>query len=329
MKIRKNISFVRALLCISFLLISFIAATPLHAQNKSPLFLEQAGYYRIAVGDFEVTALSDGTLPIKLHDLLTNVTTQAIDSLTQKNFQTPIQEVSVNAYLIKAGNKLILIDAGSAELYGPTLGHLTESLKKAGVKPEQIDAVLITHIHTDHTGGLMLNDKMAFPNATIYISKPEVNFWLSDESRKNAPENLGRYFKEAQDKVGPYVKAGKVKAFEYGKELFPGITPLASPGHTPGHTFYALESKGQRMLFVGDVIHAPAVQIPEPSVTIVFDVDSKAAAKQRINLFRQASTEGYWIAAAHISFPGIGHVSAIGNGYRWVPINYSTSGNGQ
>lgn len=305
------------LLC-SFLL----GAQMLHAQTQ----MDQPGYYRIQLGDYQLTALSDGTIPIHLHDILTNVSHQEIDSLTSLNYQTPTEEASVNAYLLKINNKNILIDAGAAELYGPTLGHLPESLAKIGISPEQIDAILVTHIHTDHTGGLMLNGKMIFPNATIYISKPELDFWMNE---KNNTPRLARWFKEAADKVGPYLKAGKVKTFAYGDQVFPGITALDAHGHTPGHTFYSLESKGAKMLFIGDMIHAASVQIPDPAVTINFDVDEKTAAIQRIKTFKDAAAKGYWLAADHISFPGIGHVRPQGKGYTWIPIHYSTLGDGQ
>lgn len=294
---------------------------------KAPL--DQAGFYRIKIGDIEVTALSDGTLPIDLHQLLTNISPELIDQQSKINYQTAIEVASVNAYLIKDAGKLILVDAGTAELYGPTLGHLSESLKKIGIDPEQIDAVLITHIHTDHTGGLMDGEKMVFPNATIYISKPEVDFWLNEESKKNAPERLSHWFHEAEVKVGPYLKAGKVKNFEFGKELFPGITPLKAFGHTPGHTFYSLKSKEQKMVFMGDVIHAAAVQFHNPSVTIIFDVDPKKAAETRRSAFADAAKNGYFIACDHVSFPGIGHLRKEGTGYIFIPINYSTLGSGQ
>ena len=314
---------------ILFITIQLAISTSGFAQQETVKHSGQAGYYRVLVGDYEVTALSDGTLPINLHELLTNTTPSKIDSLSKFSYQTATEEASVNAYLIKTAGKLILIDAGTAELYGPKLGKLSENLKKIGVSPDQINAVLVTHIHTDHTGGLMEGHKMVFPNATIYISKPEVDFWLTEASRKKAPERLKHWFKEAEDKVGPYLKTGKVKSFEYGKELFPGVTPLASPGHTPGHTFYALESKGQRMLFVGDIIHAAAVQFADPSVTIIFDVNPVAAAAQRIKTFKDAAAKGYWLAADHISFPGIGHLRFQGNGFIWIPINYSATGSGQ
>jgi glyoxylase-like metal-dependent hydrolase (beta-lactamase superfamily II) len=319
----------KGLRAISLAIMLYISGYNAKAQQTAPAQMDQAFYHRMKLGDYEITALSDGTITIDLHELLTNITPGKIDQLSQASYQTAKEEASVNAYLLKVGGKNILIDAGTAELYGPTLGHLPESLRKIGVPPEAIDAILITHIHTDHTGGLMQGDKMVFPNATLYISKPEVDFWLSADSKRKADKRLAHWFKEAEDKVGPYLKAGKVKRFDYGKELFPGIAPIAAPGHTPGHTFYAVENKGQKILFVGDLVHAAAVQFPAPLVTISFDVDPKAAAQKRLNTFRDAAAKGYWLAADHISFPGIGHVRKDGQGFRWIPINYSTLGTGQ
>lgn len=299
------------------------------AQSTNNVSLQQPGYYRMQLGNFEVTAISDGTIPQDVIKLLTNVRPGEIDQLLQQHYVTTPVETSVNAYLIRVNDKLILVDAGTADAFGPTLGQLTKSLHNAGYKPEQIDAVLITHIHPDHTGGLMEGDKMVFPNATIYISKPEVAFWLTEESKNKAPEGLKFYFENAAQKVGPYLKAGKVKTFKYGSELLPGITPIASPGHTPGHTFYALESKGQKLVFWGDIMHVAPVQLTDPSITIQYDVDPKAAAFQRKKAFSEAAKQGYWVAGDHASFPGIGHLRADGAGYKWVPINYSTYGSGQ
>jgi glyoxylase-like metal-dependent hydrolase (beta-lactamase superfamily II) len=322
----KTIKIIKAF---SFVAIFTMYAFNSYAQQTAPAQLDQAYYHRMKLGDNEIMALSDGTITIDLHKLLENINPAKIDQLSASSYQTSNEEASVNAYLLKLGGKNILIDAGTGELYGPTLGHLPERLRKIGVPPEAIDIILITHIHTDHTGGLMDGTKMVFPNATLYISKPEVDFWLGEESERKADKRLAHWFKEARDKVGPYLKAGKVKNFVYGKELFPGITPVAAPGHTPGHTFYAVESKGEKMLFVGDMVHASAIQFPVPTVTINFDVDPGAAAKSRIATFGDASEKGYWLAADHIAFPGIGHVIKEGQGFRWIPINYSTLGTGQ
>ena len=300
----------------NILTILFLAAFSAHAQ--------QPGYYRLQVGDIQVTALSDGTVPLDLSKLLSNTQPGEVEKLLSLNFMPTTVESSVNAYLVKTGGKLILVDAGTAGNFGPTLGQLTKSLAQAGYTPDQIDAVLITHAHVDHVGGLMDGDKMVFPNATIYISKPEAEFWFGAKSKGNIPEKLKGFYKFADASVNPYIKAGKVKTFDYGEELFPGIMPLARPGHTPGHTFYMLSSKGEKLVFWGDVIHSAAIQFTDPSVTIDYDVDTKAAAATRKQALAEAAKNGYWIASDHISFPGIGHVRADGSKYVWVPANYST-----
>ena len=137
------------------------------------------------------------------------------------------------------------------------------------------------------------------------------------------------YFEQALLKMNPYVKAGKVKTFEYGKELFPGILPIATPGHTPGHSFYQVSSKGESIVFWGDVMHSAAVQFAHEDVTIVYDVNPKEAALTRKKAFADAAKNKYWVASDHISFPGIGHITAEGTGYKWFPVNYSASGHGQ
>jgi glyoxylase-like metal-dependent hydrolase (beta-lactamase superfamily II) len=281
------------------------------------------------IGDLDIIALADGSIPQDLNQLLTNVKPGQVKKLTEHNFQEPIVEASVNAYLFKMDDKLILVDAGTSELYGPSLGHLPASFAKAGYKPEDVDVVLITHIHTDHTGGLMDGDRMVFPNATVYVSKKEFDFWLTPENYTKASREMKPYFEQAMLKMNPYVKAGKVRTFDYGKDIFPGILPIASPGHTPGHSFYQVSSKGETIVFWGDIMHAAAVQFADPNVTIIYDVDPKAAAAARKKAFADAAKGRYWIAADHISFPGIGHIRATGTGYSWFPVNFTTTGIGQ
>lgn len=298
------------------------------AQDTAKAFV-QPGSYHMKLGDIEIIAFSDGSVPQDLEKLLTNTQPGEVKELTEQNFQTPVVEASVNAYLLKINGKLILVDAGTSELYGPSLGYLPANMIRAGYRPEQIDAVLVTHIHTDHTGGLMAGDKMVFPNADIYVSRTEADFWLSDERYAQAPARLKPYYDQARLKMLPYLKAGKVKTYEYGKELFPGILPVASPGHTPGHSFYQVTSKGEKIMFWGDIMHSAAVQFVDPAVTIVYDVDPTAAARSRKKAYEDAANGRYWVAADHISFPGIGHISKTAKGYRWFPINYTTSGAGQ
>ena len=300
-----------------------IAQTGAPKLNKS-----QAGFYRMKVGDFEVTALSDGTVPLPVFALLTNIKQTEIQKFLSDAYVKAPLDASVNAYLIKPPgntNKLMMVDASSGELYGPTLNKLVASLKAVGYEPEQITDILLTHIHTDHSGGLMDGTRMVFPNAVVHADKREVEYWLDPANRdksKGDKEQLIRLFREAAAKVKPYFDAGKVETFDGDTELFPGIRSIAAPGHTPGHSFYALESKGEKIVFWGDILHVAEVQFPNPAVTIMFDSDSKAAAAQRKKAFAEAAKNGYWVAPAHVSFPGIGHLRADGSGYRWIPIPY-------
>jgi glyoxylase-like metal-dependent hydrolase (beta-lactamase superfamily II) len=116
-----------------------------------------------------------------------------------------------------------------------------------------------------------------------------------------------------------------VKPFEGNTELVPGVRATSSYGHTPGHTSYVVESKGQKLVLIGDLMHSAAVQFPDPSVTIQFDSDSKAALAQRKAAFAEAAKQGYWMGAAHLPFPAIGHLRAEGKGYAFYPVNYSVA----
>lgn len=315
--------FLRAALAVAAVA-SGTAALPAAAQTAPAAMQAQPGYYRVKIGAINVTALSDGTVPQALHELLTNTTPGEVDQLLAHAHLAYPVEASVNAYVIELGTRLVLVDTGAGSYYGPTLGHLLANLRAGGYQPEQITDVLLTHIHTDHSGGLLNGSQRAFPNATLHVSKAETDFWLSDASLAKAPADARHYFQEARATVQPYVAAGKVRTFTGNGELFPGLRTIASPGHTPGHTFYALESQGQKLLFWGDVMHVAAVQFPKPAVTIVYDANSSQAAATRQQAYAEAAKQGYWVAVDHVSFPGIGHVRAAGNAYEWVPVNYST-----
>jgi glyoxylase-like metal-dependent hydrolase (beta-lactamase superfamily II) len=297
---------------------------PVCAYADAPQVKTQSpGYYRMMLGDFEVTALSDGTAALPVSKLLTNTTPARVQrALARGYLQEPV-ETSVNAYLVNTGTKLVLIDTGTAGLFGPTLGFLVANLKAAGYQPEQVDEVYITHLHADHVGGLMAGDKLAFPNATVRADKHDSDYWLSQANMDAAPKDAKGFFQGAMASLNPYIAAGKFKPFDGDTELVPGVKAVASRGHTPGHSTYVVESKGQKLVLWGDLMHVAAVQFAEPSVTIQFDTDSKAAAMQRKKAYADAAKQGYWVGAAHLSFPGLGHVRADGKGYAWVPANYT------
>lgn len=288
----------------------------------------QPGYYRMMLGQFEITALSDGTNALPMDKLLARIEPEKItELLAEKSLTSPV-ETSINTYLINTGKNLILVDTGNGKQANPAVGKILSNLQAAGYKPEQVDTVLVTHLHGDHIGGLLNEGKLAYPNATVYVNKRETDYWLSEENLKQAPEDRKPYFQRAQEIFRPIIAANKLKTFSGEETIYPGIIAQPALGHTPGHTAYRAESDGKKMLMWGDTIHAEAVQMALPATTIGFDSDMDAAASARAKLLADAASQGFWVASVHISFPGIGHIKALpGNdGYRWVPANYSLSG---
>jgi glyoxylase-like metal-dependent hydrolase (beta-lactamase superfamily II) len=304
--------------------LAFAFSVGAHAQ-VAPQKTQVPGYYRINIGTIEVTALYDGVIELDAK-LLHKTTPQQVQALLARQFRENPTATAVNAYLVNTGSHLVLIDTGAADLFGPTLGKVVDNLVASGYRADQVDTILITHLHGDHVGGVLGRDgKPAFPNATLRFAAKEGAFWLDPATMARAPKDAQGFFKMAQDRVAPYSAAGKLSTFEADtREIVPGVKVMPTPGHTPGHTAYLIESNGQRMLVIGDLVHNAAVQFPKPDVTIEFDIDEKAAAAMRRHVFEHAAKEKVLIAGAHLPFPGIGHVRADGkNAYAYVPVDFS------
>ena len=293
-----------------------------HAAAPAPK-TQAPGWYRMLLGDFEVTALSDGTVPLEVKKLLTNTTPTRVDALLRRAFLADPVETSVNAYLVNTGAKLVLIDAGAGTLFGPTLGGLVANLKAAGYQPEQVDEVYVTHMHPDHVGGLVAAGAPAFPHAIVRADRRDAEFWLAQATLDAAPESDKGFIRGAMASLDPYVAAGRFQPFDGAGELVPGIRAVPTYGHTKGHTMYVVESKGQVLAVLGDLMHVAAVQFPEPAVTIRFDTDPKLAAMERKRVYADSAARRHWLAVAHLPFPGIGHIRPDGHGYVYVPANYS------
>jgi len=303
-----------------------LALLGLGAQAAAPQVKAQApGFYRMMLGDFEITALNDGTVDLPVDKLLKERQPgQVLRALRHAYLGVPL-ETSVNGYLINTGAKLVLVDTGAAGLFGPTLGRLQANLRAAGYQPEQVDEVYITHLHPDHVGGLLGPDgKPAFPNAVVRFDKRDADFWLSPEQMDKAPADAKGFFQGAMASLQPYQEAGRVQPFDGATELLPGLRAQPAYGHTPGHTVYTVESQGRKLVIWGDLMHVAAVQFSDPTVTIAFDTDSKAAMPQRRKAYAAAAEQGFYVAVAHVSFPGIGQLRPDGKGYRWLPANYSS-----
>ena len=299
-----------------------VRTSPGNSTAVPQLRTQAPGFYRMLLGDFVITALCDGTA-LHTDQRLTNIPRERIDKLLAESHVPLPVETSINAYLIHTGARLVLVDTGAGGLFGPIAGKLSLSLRAAGYQPEQIDTILLTHIHGDHSGGLVVDGQQVFPQAIVHVDRHDSEFWLSDAQLEKAEGEMKKRFQAARASLGPYLAEGRLKTFEADTELMPGIRALSARGHTPGHCLYLVESQGQKLVLWGDLVHVAAVQLPEPSATVEYDVDPRAAADQRARVLADAARQGYWVAADHISFPGLGHVRAQGSGYQWVPINYS------
>ena len=320
---RSLLSHGRRLLCaLSCVLLLLGVLSAVHAE--APMAKTQApGYYRMMLSQFEITALYDGYTGLD-RKLLHNAPETEIRSLLSRMFITSTQmETAVNAYLINTGSKLVLVDAGAARVFGPTLGNVLKNLRASGYDPSQVDAILITHLHGDHMGGLLDDTgKPAFIKATIYVSKAENDFYLSPAIAEKAPADMQPYFKMARDIAAPYIALGKWKTFEDSNLPIPGIKAIAIPGHTPGHTAFEVSSGDLTLLIWGDLVHSMAVQFSNPDVSIDFDTDQKQAVATRKELFKSVAGRTL-VAGMHLPFPGIGRVQADGyNRYFWVPIQF-------
>lgn len=299
-----------------------LAAPPAQLRTQAP------GFYRMALGDVEITALYDGYIDLD-PKILSGASAEDIQGLLARMFlaATPGVQTAVNAFLVHTGSNLVLVDTGTAKAFGPTLGYITDNIRAAGYDPAQIDAVLLTHLHPDHANGLVTADgAMAFPNAEVRVAKAEADFWLSEEAAAKAPADAQPFFAMARAAVAPYAAAGKLKPFQPGEALVPGVSSVAAAGHTPGHSGYLVSTKGASILMWGDLVHSHSVQFARPEVAIEFDVDKAQAVETRKRIFADAAALRLWVAGAHLPFPGIGHVRAETRaepaGYAWVPVEY-------
>ncbi|SFV05347.1 Metallo-beta-lactamase superfamily protein [Methylobacterium sp. 174MFSha1.1] len=303
----------------------------------APRVAEQApGFYRMMLGRFEVTALLDGThtfpIPTVLQRprdggpraLLSEVRPGEAESRLARDFLALPFEGSINAFLINTGARLVLIDAGAGDLYGSCCGRLVANLRAAGYAPEAVDEVLLTHLHADHVGGIMHDGKAVFPHATIRVSRRDADYWLDPANEAAAPPFLLPMFRGAQAALKPYSDAGRLIPFDGESEVLPGFVAVATPGHTPGHNSYRVTSGTETLLVWGDIVHVAPIQFPDPEVTVTYDTDGAGAEARRETLFSEAARTGAWIGAAHISFPGLGHIRAEDGRFSWIPANYTT-----
>lgn len=271
--------------------------------------------YRIQIGDVTVTALSDGHIKGG-EGILRNVDADAAAAvLRSANRYPPV--VHVNAFVVRNAGRTMLIDTGSGLYMGRRAGALASSLDAAGIAATDIDTVFLTHIHPDHIGGLTDDGKDRFPNAEVAVHASEYAYWMDDAAMQQANENQRALFFEApRQQLAPY--RDRLRLFD-DKSVFPGMTALPAPGHTPGHTACLIHSGKDSLLIWGDTVHVPEVQTAFPDAGVVFDVDPAKAASSRRRVFDIVTADKIPVMGMHVGPRGLMHLEPFGQGYRLVP----------
>jgi glyoxylase-like metal-dependent hydrolase (beta-lactamase superfamily II) len=294
-----------------------------------PAGKQAASFYRYKVGDFEVTQIADGARTFPMPDQLV-VNQKKEDALAAAEAEyLPKGQVTIvfNPMVINTGSKLVVIDTGNGlgafDQTKGAVGQMNANMKAAGIDPAAVDIVVISHFHGDHIGGLKTADgKLVYPNAEIKVPAAEWAFWTDEANAAKANGFNKQQFpnvKKMLDGLGD-----KVTKYEAGKEVAPGITSIATPGHTPGHVSYAVQSGSGKMLIQSDVTNIP-IFVTHPDWHISFDNDPAQAQATRHKFLDMAAAEKALVAGYHFWFPSVGHIEKAGNGYRLVPAPWNPS----
>jgi glyoxylase-like metal-dependent hydrolase (beta-lactamase superfamily II) len=274
------------------------------------------GVYHRRVGDIVVTAISDGFLDGSL-EVLRNIGQDEAREILADNFR-PARRTQVNAFLIYSAGRLALVETGSGNYLLPTAGKVLGNVRSAGVDPTDIEAVLLTHMHPDHSAGLtdMTTGKRNYPNAELVMHENEPKHWFDDAKMTQGTEREKKlYFQAGREQVMPY--KDRWRLFQQG-EVFPGVTAIPRPGHTPGHTTFLISSGKDQLLIWGDTVHVPEIQTAWPEVCMEFDTDADAAAAQRRKVFDMVATDRLLVTGMHLHFPGFAHLVRRGTGYQLI-----------
>ncbi len=275
------------------------------------------GVYHRRIGDIVVTTISDGYLDGTL-DVMRNVDLDKARQILTDAFR-PARRTSVNTFLIHSKGRIAIVDTGSGNYMQPTAGFVQRNLALAGIDPKSIDTVLLTHMHPDHSAGLvdMSNGQLLFPNAELVMHENEPAHWFDDGQMAKADDQSAKlFFQAGREQVAPY--KSRMRLFKSG-EVFPGVIAVPSHGHTPGHTAYLVESGNEQLMIWGDTVHVPEVQTAFPEAGMAFDTDLAAAAASRKRMFDRVATDGILIAGMHLHFPAFSRLARRGDAYALYP----------
>ena len=276
---------------------------------------QPSGVSHIAIGDIVVSVVNDGVHQASFDDLVTSQRA-ACESAHLGEFRLAPPWLTINCFVIRSRDRLVLVDAGFAgktELVGRLLGNLNAM----GVEPADIDTIVMTHMHPDHEAGLTDSSGRAlFPKAELVLHENELAFWQDDGAMARATAEGQGDFRLAREALAAY--GDRVRTVKTD-EVVPGVRAFPTPGHTPGHTAWLVESNGDGLLIWGDIVHFPGMQFAFPDTSVAYDIDPAAAAEARKKVLKFVAGEKLRVAGVHLDFPAFGHVVPNGAAYRYVP----------
>jgi glyoxylase-like metal-dependent hydrolase (beta-lactamase superfamily II) len=295
-------------------------ATPAPAATAQ----QAPGFYRFKVGDIEVTAINDGFARRPLEGLIKNASLPQVNEAMRAAFlpENTI-ELTFNGLVLRQGDRVTVIDTGNGDMGAPTSGNWMRNFRAAGFDPAEVDTVVLSHFHGDHINGMRLKDGTAvFPKAEVMVPAPEWAFWMDDSRMSQAPDAMKPAFQGVRRVFGPIAK--DVKQFTWDKEVVPGLTAVAAPGHTPGHTAFMISSGNNKLMFLADLTNHPALFVRNPNWSAVFDMDGDLARQNRRKLLDMVSAERAQVAFYHAPFPATGFIAKDGNGFAFVPVQWTS-----
>jgi len=294
------------------------------ARSAAPQSGQQGpGFYRFKVGNYEVTAINDGTWFLKLNPgFVRNAEIADVQqALTDAFLPTDAIPIPFTTLIVNTGSKVVALDTGTGGALGamaPQSGTFAANLAAAGIDPKSVDAIYISHFHPDHINGIKAKDNsLFFPNASVNVPAAEWAFWMDDGNMAKAPEGQQGSFKNARRIFGDI--ASKVERFDAGKEVESGIVSIAAPGHTPGHTAYAINSGNQSMLYLADTTNNPWLFVRNPQWQAAFDMDGAMAVETRKKMLDRAASDKMRAHGYHWPFPASGYMTKTAKGYDLMP----------
>lgn len=293
--------------------------------TQAPAVAQAPGFYRFKVGSFTVTTVHDGFFRRPVQGFVRNAPLAEVQGVLREAFLPTDQlTIPLTVTFVDTGRQLIVFDAGTGGQLAPTAGQLAANMRAAGLDPARVGLVVVSHFHSDHITGLTTReDQVVFPNAEIVVPETEWRWWTDPGNETRSPEGQRANFANTARRFAPY--RGKVRQVADGAEAAPGIRALAAYGHTPGHTCYLVADGNEQMMFVADTTNRPELLARRPDFHAVFDFDAVMAEQARRLIYDRVAADRMRITGYHFPFPANGYMAKEGNGYRFVPADWSSA----